>query len=208
MQDDAHYGSANVVLYDAAPANRSSMRAALGAVGFRQIFASSDFEEVARAVTKESCDVLVADLSVEPERICKMMRDVRHGDVSPNPFIVALLTTWGVRAEDANNIMGSGADDVLVRPFSVTFLAERVRALVDARKEFVVTADYVGPNRRKTDDRADHVRLLDVPNTLRLKAKPEEAGGKGIDIASAVREARSKIGEMRLVGSALQLRLL
>ena len=104
--------------------------------------------------------------------------------------------------------MASGEDDVLIRPFSASFLAERVRTLVDARKDFVVTSDYIGPNRRKASDRSNYVSMLEVPNTLRIKARPHEAAAAGIDIASAVREARSRVGEMRLVGSALQLQLL
>ena len=65
-----------------------------------------------------------------------------------------------------------------------------------------------GPAGARASDRAGTAGLFEVPNTLRLKAKPEEASEAGVDIISAVREARSKLGELRLAGGALQMRLL
>ena len=208
MRDGAQYGSAEVILFDAVTAHRDATRTALGMLGFKRIFTASGIDEITHSVSQRPCDVLIADLTVESERVCKMVRDVRQGETAPNPFVVVMLTSWGVREEDANTVMGSGADDVLIRPFSVSFLAERVRTLVDARKDFIVTADYVGPNRRKNSDRSNRPGTIEVPNTLRFKAKPAEAGGVDVDLVSAVRDARSKVGELRLVGSALQMRLL
>jgi len=208
VREGAQYSDADVLLFDGVPPNRGTTRAALSTLGFKKIAATSDWEEVARCVAQRSFDVLIADLSVESERTCRFVRDIRQGEVGRNPFLVVLLTTWGVREDCVDQVMGSGADDVLIRPYSISFLAERVRAHVEARKGFVVTADYVGPNRRKGTELQNKMRLLDVPNTLRLKAKPEERPASDIDVGAMVRDARSKVEELRLVSSALQMRLL
>jgi hypothetical protein len=133
---------------------------------------------------------------------------VRLGDVGPNPFLVVILTTWALREDTVGRVMNSGADDIIVRPYSVSFLAERVRTLVDARKGFVVTGDYVGPDRRKAAVRPPEVNLLDVPNTLRIKARPDEAGVELKDVMGLIRTAQARLGELRLQSTALQLRLL
>src|SRR5262249_37723576 len=55
-------------------------------------------------------------------------------------------------------------------------------------------------------DRSD-VKLIDVPNTLRLKAKPTERE-RGRDVMTLVREAHAKLFDLRLKITALQMRLL
>jgi DNA-binding response OmpR family regulator len=208
VQDDAQYGAVDVMLFDAVPSNRGTTRAALSMMGFKQIIASSDLDEVVQSISLRPFDVLIADISGAEPRVCKLVREIRQGDVGANPFMTVLLTSWGVREDYADAVMASGADDVLIRPYSVSFLALRVKTLVEARKAFVVTADYIGPCRRKGAEHVETAGLVKVPNSLRLKAKPEEAAQMGGDILAVVREAQAKVGQMRLASSALQMRLL
>lgn len=206
-RNGAQYGSAEVLLFDATPAHRATTRAALGMVGFKRITATSDIDEALQCVSQRAFDVLIADLAGHEQRVCKLVRDIRHGDLGPNPFLVALLTAWSLREDEAAVTLNSGADDVLIRPYSVTFLAERVRSLVESRKSFVVANGYIGPDRRKAGDRSGgDVTLLDAPNTLRAKAKPAERGAP--NVMEQVREAQSKLGDLRLKMTALQMRLL
>lgn len=208
VREGAQYSSAEVLLFDGSPPHRGTTRNALGMLGFKRIVATSDADEVAHSIKQKPFDVLVADLAIEPERICQLVREVRQGDVGPNPFLVVIFTAWALREDTVSKVMGSGADDVLIRPYSVSFLAERVHTLVEARKGFVVTAEYIGPDRRKAAARSTDVKLLDVPNTLRIKARPEEYGPEAKDVMALVREAQAKLGELRLQGTALQMRLL
>jgi len=201
------YGSAELLLFEPTAAHRATTRAALNMVGFQRITAASNLDELMHCVSQRPFDVLIADLSGAVERVCSLMRDIRHGERGKNPFLVALLTAWALRKDEVAKVLSSGADDLLIRPYSVTVLAERVRMLVEARKGFVVTNGYIGPDRRKTGDRADEANFIDVPNTLRLKSKPAE-GARGGDPMELVREAQAKIGDLKLKMTAMQLRLL
>lgn len=42
----------------------------------------------------------------------------------------------------------SGADDLLIHPWSEGYLDQRLQNIIHNRKPFVVTSDYVGPDRR------------------------------------------------------------
>lgn len=207
-REGAQYASAEVLLFDASPVHRGTTRVALGMVGFKHVVATSDLEELVQAISQRSFDVLVADLAGHTEELCKIVRDIRHGDLGANPFLVTMLTTWLLREDVAGKVMNSGADDVLVRPYSVSFLAERVRTLVEARKGFVVTNAYIGPDRRSAGGRNEDSRLLEVPNTLRLKARPAERVSGVADVMTLVRDAQSKLDELRLQATSLQMRLL
>lgn len=66
--------------------------------------------------------------------------------------------------------MGSGADVLVAAPISPSLILDRIEALVHSRKPFVITSDYIGPDRRFPDDRGNEIEVVEVPNSLRAKA--------------------------------------
>ena len=66
-------------------------------------------------------------------------------------------------------VIESGSDDLLPKPLSSGHLISRIEQLVQARKSFVVTSEYIGPDRRNTEERESEITLLQVPNSLRVK---------------------------------------
>ena len=97
-----------------------------------------------------------------------------HSEIGPNPFIPVIATTWDPTPELVRKIIDSGADDLVVKPISVGHLLERVQSLVYKRKPFVVTTDYVGPDRHRTPSRMAETALIDVPNPLKARITGEE----------------------------------
>ena len=68
-------------------------------------------------------------------------------------------------------IIASGVDVVVAAPFSPQQIIDRIDTLVHRRKPFLVTSDYVGPDRRhETDMRKTTIPMMEAPNTLRSKA--------------------------------------
>jgi hypothetical protein len=47
---------------------------------------------------------------------------------------------------------------VIIRPFSTSFAEDRIRTLIRARKPFIVTSDYIGPDRRRDKTAAAALR--------------------------------------------------
>ena len=72
--------------------------------------------------------------------------------------------------ELVRKFIDSGADDLIPKPISASRMIERIKLLIKSRKSFVVTTDYVGPERRKPSDREDTLPGVEVPNPLRAKA--------------------------------------
>jgi hypothetical protein len=104
-------------------------------------------------------------------------------------------------------VVNSGADDLLAAPISPAKLFTRIDVLVGNRKPFVVTSDYIGPDRRKNPggdgDRQSSIPILEVPNTLRAKAL-----GETIDIArlqDAIDGAMVEINEQRMIRHSYQI---
>jgi DNA-binding response OmpR family regulator len=202
------FASVNVLLFDGGPANSSSIRAALVAMGFRNVVTPSFFDEVERCIRAKDYDVLIADITGQPERVCRFVRGIRQGENGSNPFMILILTSWAPRARSIDAVLASGADDVLIRPFSADFLAQRIKVMVEARKSFVVTGDYIGPSRKRALAPEDAATALDVPNTLRLKVQPASDRSAGEDAIRLVQEAQGRMIALRLAPILLQMRLI
>lgn len=107
--------------------------------------------------------------------IANMVRRLRHNAVGPNPFLGVILTTWSTRPDSVSHALSTGTDHLLVKPFTTGQIRNRVKAIADARRPFVVTVDYIGPDRRGGSSRASSVARITVPNSLRAKARSNPA---------------------------------
>jgi DNA-binding response OmpR family regulator len=201
---------AEVVLFDPVPPNRSTTRTALNMIGFKQIFATSDYGEMLATLRGKVFDLFVADITQDTAKLCDLILSVRGGATGNNPFAHVVLMAWKLDDNLVKRALNCGADDLITRPYSVGFLTGRLKSLTEARKGFVVTSDYIGPDRRRDPARgAGSIPLFDVPNTLRLKTRPEgEVMRVDAEIPHAIRDARGKINVERAKRDAFQLSVL
>jgi DNA-binding response OmpR family regulator len=140
-------------------------------------------------------------------KVSEIIRAIRHGEVGANPFVPVVATTWDPSSALVNDILNAGADDLLVKPLSGATMMDRINALIQRRKNFVVTSDYIGPDRRRDTPRQEmtgamQVPLLSPPNPLATKMK-----GDGVSLAalrSQINEMKHQVNEQRLKRSAFQ----
>jgi DNA-binding response OmpR family regulator len=110
----------------------------------------------------------------------RFVRSLRNDMTAQNPYAGIIVTCWQPTQAHVVKMTNAGADALLMKPFSPRQLLDRMGALIEARKKFVVTSDFVGPDRRKHPREGAQVPLFDVPNTLRFKAlnRPEQGMAK------------------------------
>lgn len=184
------FADAQVLLFDPVAANRAATRSALTKLGFRGVIAISDIGELERAWNDQSFDMLVADITQHAPAVCDMVRTMRSGGVGANPFAHVVLMAWKLERDSVQRALSCGSDDLITRPFSIDFFAARVKVHTDARKPFVVTSEYLGPDRRKEPDR-NSPNLMTVPNLLLAKAREFFDGATAA--IEEIRVAREKI---------------
>jgi DNA-binding response OmpR family regulator len=165
------YDSVDVLIYDPVPSNRTATRATMYALGFRRTETVSSLDAFIEAVQKNPPDIALCEAQGAGEELCATIQQLRQGGAGYNPFIVIIVTAWEKNPHLINRVVSSGADDLLLRPFSTALLGSRIEAHIDRRKGFVITTDYVGPDRRKEAGRASNVELFEPPNSLKMKAK-------------------------------------
>ena len=162
------YEAAETLVYDSVVANRHATRASLHTLGFRNAEFPSTLEILEKMLKARSPDLLLFEVSGAETEVCQFVQSIRQGTIGQNPFVVIIATTWRRDGDIVKQIINSGADDLLARPFSTALLAERIRAQIERRKGFVVTADYIGPDRRR-DPVLRGAECFDVPNSLKVK---------------------------------------
>jgi hypothetical protein len=85
-------------------------------------------------------------------------------------------------------------------------LGRRIGVQIERRKEFVITSDYVGPDRRKDVSRFSDVNLFAPPNSLKMKVaerlSPEDVSKR---LEGELREARNVLNIEKLRRDAFQI---
>jgi len=203
------FDSVDALIYDPVPANRTATRAALYALGFRRTETVSTLDAFLEAIQKNPPDIALCEAQGAAEELCAAIQQMRQGGAGHNPFIVIIVTAWEKSAGLINRVVSSGADDLLLRPFSTALLGQRIEAHIERRKGFVITTDYVGPDRRKDESRPSNAELFAPPNSLKMKAKDRlsaEAIARKLD--AELKTAREKLSSEKLRRDAFQVCIL
>lgn len=200
------YDSVDVLIYDPVPANRAATRAALYSLGFRHTVNVATPEDFVDAIRRAPPDIALCEADDGGAALCDIIRQVRQGNACINPFIVIIVTAWEKSGSLINRVVSSGADDLLLRPFSTAVLGSRIAAHIDRRKGFVVTTDYVGPDRRHDDSRPSDAELFQPPNSLRMKARDRlSADVVTRRLEEELKQAREKLHCEKLRRDSFQL---
>jgi response regulator RpfG family c-di-GMP phosphodiesterase len=199
---DVKFDDIRLFLCDPRTQVRSSLRMALTEAGLRNanIDEGSDMEGVATAVADPNGpDIIICDVTDCAEEAAEVFAEIRHNELGTNPFICIIAVAWSPRQPLVNKIVDSGADLLVAAPISPALILDRIFSLVHGRKPFVVTSDYVGPDRRFGDERGDsdreEVELVDVPNSLRDKAIGQFDAER---IREEIESARSNINDQKI----------
>jgi CheY-like chemotaxis protein len=200
------YDSVDALVYDPVSANRTATRAAMLSLGFRRTETVSSLEAMIETIQRQPPDLVLADTQGAADELCDAIQQLRQGAAGYNPFIVIIVTAWEKSSALINKVVNSGADDLLLRPFSTALLGARIEAHIERRKGFVITTDYVGPDRRRDASRGGDADMFDPPNSLKMKAKdriPAEIIAKKLDAELQV--AREKLAVEKLRRDSFQI---
>ncbi len=165
------YDTAETLIYDPVSANRNATRAALYTIGFRRIETVANLDSFLEAIRKRPPDLALCEAQGADSELCSAIQQLRQGTAGHNPFLIVIVTAWDKNNSLVRRVVNSGADDLILRPFSTAQLNTRILAQVERRKGFVITTDYVGPDRRNDPERASDIDLFVPPNSLKMKAK-------------------------------------
>jgi DNA-binding NarL/FixJ family response regulator len=152
------------------PMGRRVLRTALGSFEITLIeeWNEAKTDPVSLAMLAEF-DLIIANIDEADASAATLLRNLRNGTIPGNPFVPAIVTCNSSTAATVRAAVDCGADAVVLKPYSLRQIMDPIMALVDRRRPFVVTSDYVGPERRTSHRPGQVIEQIEVPNRLAAK---------------------------------------
>jgi len=175
---DLAYETIDVACYCPDEDARSLLRQTIANAGFRRVQLHASVHDLMRALDNATIEFLILDIDKTPDKICQIIREIRGGLLGSDPYVVILVLASDPEQETVKRAFEAGSDGLIAKPLMANDLIEHATKLVRGRRNFVVTTDYVGPDRRAPGrEHPADLPTLQVPNALRHKAAgdPEAA---------------------------------
>jgi len=163
----SHFDNIRVALAEPNLELRTNLKDSLHGFGFKNVLATGNLSQIVGAVNAGEADILIADTSLPEGDFNEFVHELRHGRHGHNPFLVVITLINKPSRDVVQDAINSGADHVLAKPITAQSLTEKITDLTNARKRFVVTTDYIGPDRRSAHREGTmQIPQIDVPNPL------------------------------------------
>lgn len=182
---------------------RTGLKESLQGLGFKAVVGTGNMSRVVSAVDAGDVDLLIADTSLPEGDFNTYVHELRHGHQGCNPFLVVVTLVNQPSSDAVHKAIDSGTDHVLAKPFTVEALVSKITDLTHARKRFVVTTDYIGPDRRSTHRAGTmQIPLIDVPNPLQHRMSGHTSENQ---VRHSIENAKLKINEQKVLRHAYQI---
>jgi DNA-binding response OmpR family regulator len=150
---------------------RNMYRSGLFRSGLRGIEDCSSAVRAFEILGARNFDLIILDADMEDSDVISAIRLLRERKLGKDPFANVILIADPPTSEKACRLITAGADAILIRPISVELLQKKILQLFETRHPFVVTHDYIGPERR-TEPRHGSMPISShlVPSSLKDRA--------------------------------------
>ncbi len=139
----------NVLLVDADFRVAGLLRKILSSLGFGAVYHAKNGHEALRLLNEKSIDIAITDWDMEPMNGIEFIRKVRTSQDSPNRLLPIVMLTGKAQRAHVEAARDSGITEFVVKPFSVRTLCDRLILVVDHPRNFILSRNYVGPDRRR-----------------------------------------------------------
>ncbi|MBT3307430.1 MAG: response regulator, partial [Alphaproteobacteria bacterium] len=116
--------------------------------GFRDIIETNDAEMAYAELVENDPDLVITDWNLATTEGTELVRQIRLSPDSPNPYVPIIMLTGYTEIERVVVARDSGVSSFLAKPVSANALYKRLVSLVEDKRLFVRTDDFIGPDRR------------------------------------------------------------
>jgi DNA-binding NarL/FixJ family response regulator len=162
------YRDVPTVIADEESGPRQALQGHLKSLGFQNINHVESVEALANRLEKSEVALLIGSATMGDGQVLELVRQIRRNEIAAQPFMPVVALVDEPEAMLVRRVIDSGADLIFTHPVSQTSVEQGLKILVMRRKPFVVTYDYVDPDRRRESrDDGSGAPLVEVPNPLR-----------------------------------------
>ena len=121
----------------------------LRAFGFRDIFEATNGADALELYWCKQIDLVITDHFMPMYTGADLARHIRTGKDSPNKYTPIVAVTPGTTRMVVEELRDSGVNEIVAKPFTPKDLLQKINATVLKQRPFIVSPNYVGPDRRR-----------------------------------------------------------
>lgn len=162
-----------VLVAIANPVIRRALIDTLRQNGADDVLDATDWKALAELLAAKTVVLLVVDDTLSQRPTAELIRKIRQGDLHAHPFPLIITLANQREEHQLRALIDCGPDAIILTPISVADLFSKIDLLAAGRKPFVITRDYVGPDRRKEPrEGAGQPQIITPPNPMARGVDP------------------------------------
>jgi DNA-binding response OmpR family regulator len=161
-----------VLLFDPTPMGLAILGQILSGLGAKKIHRCLTLDDAKEALTSFEIDLMLIDSIAESGEGYELVRWLRRNAPEPNKHAPVLLTAGHTRASDVAKARDCGSHFIVTKPLAPIVVLERIIWIAREGRGFLLSDDYVGPDRRIVRKEA----LKDHPRRRREDAEAAQPG--------------------------------
>ena len=176
QNQEARLKEIHVLVVDDDKAMRDVFNSVLQSLGFTNIHLSTDGAGALDIMREQHIDLILCDWVMQPMDGINFIQYLRRDPDSPNPLVPIIMITGKSSVNDVRYARDSGINEYLSKPFTVHQLCDRLAAVIEQPRDFVVAKEFRGPDRRrkKLDAFIPEERRDEMPERISRKKKKDQ----------------------------------
>ena len=148
-------GTLHLLLVDDNANMRAIVAAMLKSIGVGRLSEAEDGSQALAILREHAVDIAIVDFRMQPMDGVAFTRHIRLSEDSPNPYLPIVMMTGHSERSRVTEARDAGVNEFVAKPVMIRALMQRLEAIILRPRPFVRTADFFGPDRRRTH-RLDH----------------------------------------------------
>ncbi|MBM3567651.1 MAG: response regulator [Alphaproteobacteria bacterium] len=141
-----------IMVVDDNPQMRDLIKSLLEVVGVSKVRMAANSDMAWEILKNFNPDMVITDWAMPPTDGIEFVKRIRRDGQSPNPYVPVLMLTGFTERYRVEIARDAGVNEFLAKPITAKQLFERMHAIVEDQRMFVMTQSYVGPDRRRKQD--------------------------------------------------------
>ena len=169
----------------------------LEGMGFTNIHTTHDATMVLDVLKSQPIDFLITEWNIDSSESNGVIKRIRRDPLSPNPTLPIIMLTGRAEHSDVLNARDLGINEYVVKPFSAKSIYARLERLVEMPRDFVVSPNFIGPERR-----SKRPPPPGVADRRKIQPKPHKGriAGKSLDTIGAPQIWEADFGLKEKIG--------
>lgn len=124
-------------------------RRMLKSMGFSHVSRVHSGEAALERIARGDVDILITEWDMDGMDGIELVRYLRDQQRSPDILLPIIMLTGRAERGQVEHARDQGITEYVVKPFTSAMLFDRIRRVFDQPRDFVLSASYTGPDRRR-----------------------------------------------------------